>query len=378
MGRVFSKTLFEDATSFIDARFVQASFAGAEFKQLSWFIGAVFEHNASFFTTRFHQPVAFQHSKFENGASFTGSQFTDAEFFDCKFGHRSDFSHIQCGVISFERTKFASDVEFYGSSFKKAAEFRDALFSRDANFAKVRFEQDVVLDSALFKRLAKFDDVEFGGMSNFSQATFDGSTSFNKATFSRDIAFVGIRVQSLFALSQVTFHLPPDFRQAHFSEAPSFDESQFCVSVSREPRTEFPARWRALKRLAIQAHDHEGELEFFAQEIKSLRDVEDFQFPIWNNFSRGKPLWPGGVRYWMGLLYEQTSDFGRSVLRPFMRLVLLMLACAGVYFCYHLTSEGSLPSLGSPCVPVFAAIYLAVHNGLVITGLGRSNKLEQS
>ncbi|WP_177191632.1 pentapeptide repeat-containing protein [Nitrosospira sp. Nsp14] len=374
----FSQTLFEDATSFLRARFVQAIFAGAEFKQLSWFIGAVFEYNASFFNTRFHQAVAFQHSKFESGASFTGSQIADAEFFDCKFGDRSDFTHIQCGLISFERTKFASDVAFHGSSFKKDAKFRDALFSGDASFAKARFEQDVVFNSALFKRLVEFDDVKFGGMSNFSQATFDGSTSFNKATFCRDVAFVGIRAQSLFALSQVTFHLPPDFRQAHFSEAPSFDESQFCVSVSREPTIEFPARWRALKRLAIQAHDHERELEFFAQEIKSLRNVEDFQFPIWNNYSRGKPLWPGGVRYWMGLLYEQTSDFGRSVLGPLVGLVLLMIACTCFYFSYQFNIEGIQQDRGGSCTQIFAAMFLAVHNGLVVTGLGRSNKLEQS
>ena len=61
------------------------------------------------------------------------------------------------------------------------------------------------------------------------------------------------------------------------------------------------ARWRALKRLAVQGHDHMHELEFFQNELKTRRWSTDR---------------PWHAVFWFGLFYGWLSDFGRSIVRP--------------------------------------------------------------
>jgi hypothetical protein len=75
------------------------------------------------------------------------------------------------------------------------------------------------------------------------------------------------------------------------------------------------ARFRALKRLAIQGHDADREQEFFAREVQAARFAADWPWP--------KPFWRrqgwGGVsRYWFGWLYELFGGLGRSVVSPFL------------------------------------------------------------
>ena len=137
--------------------------------------------------------------------------------------------------------------------------------------------------------------------------------------------------------------------------------------------------------------------KFFAEEIKSLRGVEDRLFPnIWE-LTKGRPAWPGGGRYWAGLFYQFSSDFGRSMLLPLIGWMLLMIISALIYLDQHLrmvkpasTAEqwivgvGTAPAMASlSCLDsnensVAAAAYLSIHNGLVFSGLGRSSKLDQS
>ncbi len=101
------------------------------------------------------------------------------------------------------------------------------------------------------------------------------------------------------------------------------------------------ARYRALKGLALKGHDHDSELSFFAGEIMCRRGVHDFALPRpwrivcdwktdpekpcklvwrWKNteFEKWPKIWPGGARFWAGLLYETFSDFGRSLVRPLL------------------------------------------------------------
>ncbi len=68
----------------------------------------------------------------------------------------------------------------------------------------------------------------------------------------------------------------PDFIQAHFEEAPRLDNVNVAPPESgtiptEEEALDLCARWWALKRLAIQAHDIDRELEFNAQEIRAER-----------------------------------------------------------------------------------------------------------
>ena len=104
------------------------------------------------------------------------------------------------------------------------------------------------------------------------------------------------------------FGTVPDFTEAHFEEAPKFDNVELKpVRLQNleaiEAETSYPSRWRALRRLAIQAHDYERELQFFKGEIIARRGAEDKLTH---------------ARFWFGWLYQLLSDFGRSMGRPFV------------------------------------------------------------
>ena len=53
-----------------------------------------------------------------------------------------------------------------------------------------------------------------------------------------------------------------------------------CKSLTEEEAHNLFARWRALKRLAIQGHDTDRELEFHAQEIRAERFSERLALPL--------------------------------------------------------------------------------------------------
>ena len=96
----------------------------------------------------------------------------------------------------------------------------------------------------------------------------------------------------------------------------------------REGDADIPAQWRALKRLAIQGHDTERELEYHVRELQSQRFVDDWPLPFrfWSPAS-----WVGVLRFWFGMFYGLFSDFGRSLVRPFFAWV-LCVAIFAVYF----------------------------------------------
>ncbi len=143
------------------------------------------------------------------------------------------------------------------------------------------------------------------------------------------------------------------------------------------------ARYRALKRLAIQGHDHAREQEYFAGELKALRGHPDRLLPNPLNWfrkdedGRRLPAWPGGARYWFGLGYQWFSDFGRSMLRPLVWWVLAVFGFAAAYLDQHharATTDGCLVGDGHP---ISAAIGLSIRKALPFAGVGSSEKLNQ-
>ncbi len=83
-----------------------------------------------------------------------------------------------------------------------------------------------------------------------------------------------------------------------------------------------------MKRLAIEGHDIDRELEFFAGELSSARFASDWPLP-WPVLKAA--AWGGFFRFWAGLLYQAFSNFGRSLLRPFLAWSVCIVIFA-VYF----------------------------------------------
>jgi Pentapeptide repeats (9 copies) len=205
-------------------------------------------------------------------------------------------------------------------------DFRQYIFPGEADFTDTEFVGATAFEEAVFEGMAWFRSIEsnhirfnkaiFKGNCWFRGANFNDDASFTDVTFKADADFSSIYVYRGFYLERCVFSVVPDFTQAHFYEAPRLDviEIKKQSSPSESPRIASFAggRWRALKRLAIQGHDTDRELEFHAREVRSQRFAGDWPLPIptWR-----REAWAGFWRFWSGT-YETYSDFGRSLFRP--------------------------------------------------------------
>jgi hypothetical protein len=210
-----------------------------------------------------------------------------------------------------------------------------------------------------------FNKTWFGpGGADFGLATFEGVANFNEAEFTGEAVFNAVSGRRVFTMAGARFERVPDFIQAHFAEAPRLDnvkvKGRMLVAQEIEPERgkspmfgealdsawqnllrwatsgvsresalrDVPARWRALKRLAIQGHDTDRELAFFSGEVRSARFAGDWPFPL--PISKAS-AWAGSLRFYAGWLYQIFSDFGGSLLRPFLAWALCIVIFA-VYF----------------------------------------------
>ena len=260
-----------------------------------------------------------------------------------------------------------SAADFSGFVFPAFASFGSATFTGDASFASATFTGDASFESATFKKDVFCQEARFSSPASFALCNFWRHATFAASRFEADASFEAIRGERGFNMAGAVFEVVPDFIQAHFEEAPRLDNLQVgrklpqlkeldeeehgklnkpqrwhrqalekspayrrvAEAVAKDSKLrDIPARWRALKRLAIQGHDTERELEFHARELRSQRFAEDWPLPL--AFWRGR-AWAGFFRFVFGCFYEWFSDFGRSLARPLLASWLVLIAAAAFF-----------------------------------------------
>ena len=340
---------FKSASFTGDARFESATFTGAAvfasatFSGNAWFRSATFTGNARFESATFTGNARFESATFTRDAWFKSATFTGAaRFASATFSGNAWFrSATFTGYASFESATFTGDAWFKSATFTRAAGFASATFTGDAGFRGQIFTNDVFFNGAKFgpKGTADFGLATFERVVQFDGAAFEGKADFNAVWGKRTFSMAGARFEGV-----------PDFIQAHFEEAPRLDNVRVKGRkiAAEDNRRDMPARWRALKRLAIQACDQDREHAFFAGEVRSARLAGDWPLPFVPPKWEGLPRWLGWInrvpfvfwrpeawagffRFWAGWAYEIFSDFGRSLLRPLL-FWLLVMSVATVYF----------------------------------------------
>ena len=332
----FGRTQFHDEAGFGVAQFYgRAGFDDAQFHGEAVFEVAQFHSGAQFGGAQFHGKAGFGGAQFRGGAGFDGAQFHGEAVFQAAQFHDQTW---------FDGARFRAKAEFRWARFDALAEFGGAQLHGNVDFTGARFRQEAIFQLVVFKMSAKFVNIHFEGPANFN----------------------AIRGERAFDLADAVFDVVPDFIQAHFEEAPRLD------NVRVEPRMldgppdntgfldrcktypgrwrrgawrrcsggrsgnnglrDIPARWRALKRLAVQAHDQDREHDFFARELRSARFVTDWPIPWPPLASRG---WLGCFSFWAGILYGLFSNYGRSVLLPFLWWLGGVAVAAMFYFGAH-------------------------------------------
>ena len=286
---------------------------------------AKFQEYANFKSTEFHDGARFCWVIFSEICDFIESTFTEmAEFHEAKFKNFTDFAGVKfLNVADFNVTKFNEYANFGSAEFKGSASFQRATFSDRADFRQTKFNSKADFVEATFFRAAYFGSAEFEDDAEFQQCSFNSAVYFGESSFKEHATFRGISGKSLFSLNNVKFSNVPDFTEAHFEEAPQFDSVElepvrFQKLQARENDINIPSRWRALRRLANQAHDYERELQFLKCEIIARRGTKD-QLTH--------------ARFWFGWIYQLLSDFGRSMGRPLFWLGISLMLFAAIYAC---------------------------------------------
>ena len=366
---------FNSATFSGDAGFNSATFSGyAEFNS------ATFSGDAEFDSATFSGDAVFTSATFSGDAGFTSATFSGYARFDS-----ATFS----GYAGFNSATFSGYARFDSATFSGYARFDSATFSGTAGFGRATFSGTAGFNSATFSGYAGFDNATFSGYAGFGQATFEGFTTYADARFEKAANFTAIKSTRAFTLANAVFAQVPDFIQANFAEAPRLDNSHFRWGLVEPGRFwnfpsravvglvkrffygdgDRPARYRALKRLAIQGHDGDREQQFFAGEVRSALFTSDWPLPLepvvagraraaWQKWAQDHwlrglaafPLlwlpvipwrasaWNGFFRFWFGMAYQMFSDFGRSILRP----LVVWLAAALITAVYCL---GQMPEI---------------------------------
>lgn len=255
------------------------------------------------------------------------------------------------GHTYFHEAHFLGIADFSSATFKGSSGFSNSTFELEASFSNVWFEQNSWFREVIFIEEASFSSSVFAKLTNFSKASFRSTASFNS-----------VQIKQGFDLTGATFSKVPDFRQAHCAEALLLDDIRIPSSISmsgrheKSPNYEVPANYRALKRLAIQGHDHEHEVEFFAEELKARRLMVDK---------------PNTASWWLSFLYEELSDYGRSIAKPLLYWVGLVVLSALLYIAsaIPLDAERAQECIAGAGSQVNTAYQLAFAKGLLISGL---------
>jgi hypothetical protein len=280
------------------------------------------------------------------------------------------------GSSSFQEVKYFESVFFKSTIFKDRAWFAKAQFMDTVSFERAKFHENSCFDSAKFLYRAIFDRAEFLKAADFSYTTYSGPyNSFDNVCFSGQTYFYAINVERAFEIEGTRFNAVPDFIQAHFAEAPRLDNLTIAAPgkslglwlawknlkagrgrvVIRLIRRGAPllhpanatARYRALRRLAMQGLDHDNERIFLKGEILSRR------FTLDNRQS---------FAFWFGVGYEWFSDFGGSIARPICWGMGSIIIFSTLYygFAFPGTCGGNF---GETC---FKALYLSLKNSTLL------------
>jgi uncharacterized protein YjbI with pentapeptide repeats len=343
--------------NFSSAKFGEGDvdFSGAEFDKGNVdFVGAEFgkgKGNVDFRGARFGEGnVNFHGAQFGKGnVDFSGSQFDkgNVDFRGARFGE---------GNVNFHGAQFGKgNVDFRGSQFDKGnVDFRGSQFGEgNVNFSIARFDEGNVhfIGAEFGKGNVDFVGAEFGkGNVNFSGSQFDkgnvnfssakfgegdvdfsgaefgiGNINFSFANFKRStaITFTNPTIEGSLNLSFITTSVVPDFLHADIRHHVFIDHANInykrrfpldpFLKIAVDPQDAL--RFRQLQNWSRETASHQQTLDFYAKGVRAS-------------------YWHGTK--WLRLLlcyfYDWFSDFGRSIIRPFVWLGAVTWGFSKLYY----------------------------------------------
>ncbi|TAK63435.1 pentapeptide repeat-containing protein [Methylobacter sp.] len=283
---------------FGNAQFGQANFAGAEFGESAYFIGAKFGSSPRFCDARFGDLATFRGAQFSQNAIFTNVQFGDYVCFDgAQFGDATRFDQqAKFGNnASFEGTQFGNDTNF------DSAEFRGSATFTGRNWASLTNQYSECSD--------KFEVIKAWAEERGLSPETINSISFAGAKFNDRVDFSGRKFEGHTSFLRTTFDKAPLFHNCKLHQGTTFDGAIFPDPSADPTENDIAARaYRTLKLAFSQHQATHDEQRFFRLEMAEEARRE-----------------PQYARHLLFRLYSFFSDYGFSVSRPFVWLVVIPL-----------------------------------------------------
>lgn len=202
---------------------------------------------------------------------------------------------------------------FNGATFKKRVDFKNLIFTQDAEFSNARFEDNVYFNNTEFKKEADFHESEYERIVCFYGVTFLQTPNFSQSIFKGSLNLVN---------SNLKFN---------------FDEMRDAVKKEGERRSggeqkksnvanDFRDSFRGFKSVLIKdnnlldAQEHhrielyckELELEFLDEAARVDKD------------SGKKDAWKTKIDRYQLMFYRLTSEHHTDLLKIFNNIILLM------------------------------------------------------
>lgn len=265
----FDENIFIEGYNFLTGvNFNGATFNGyfslinSRFERVVYFQGATFKQHATIQNLEIIRAINFEYSVFNFYCSFAYNKFeSNAIFKFVQFKGEARFHGVLFNFVSFDGAEFAKDVDFSGNS--PLNENKLQTFGRSS-----------------------FSGVQFKGHADFSNREFKGATSFD-------------------VLGEVPtiFTKPPLFHNCILHQDTTFSDVIFTQSESID---KYAARaFNTLRHAMSKQQSTREEQRFLKLELDSER-----------------VLAKGGMRY-LYWIYKQVADYGFSVGRPIIILVIV-------------------------------------------------------
>lgn len=248
------------------------------------FQGAVFHSDVVFESSRFHDHSCFHQTTFSKTADFENVDFHQtADFSDSNF---KDFAR-------FNRSKFFAGFDFSRSNCDKRLDLRDIIFARGSNikcnFREANFYGDLVLTQNFDRNSKDYSEV----------SDFDISGAYFYSNFDLSLAFCSC----------------PELSEARLFGEKFIRETWPQISYSKITKDDVE-KFRFFKNYFEKNGDHFKEREYFAYEMKAVEKRK--------KEAREKDLWLFEV-------YKIFSDYGISILKPFLWILFLGVLFSGFF-----------------------------------------------
>ena len=334
---------------------------------------ALFIGDADFTRTRFTDTSVFTGARFANRADFSEAEFSGhAEFEQASFGRTADFFGVSfLNRALFDGAQCLSDIGFYKAAFVRRLSVSDATFYGKVNLEGITDGDPIALSPQSISLLANGADEapgltgtldSAGGPSgrsfqslpkllarrstfyenaNFSNRDLLSPSSFRGAAFFERAQFYGSDVHA-----SVNFH-GTEFRRAlryNPRSLPKYPESLLRLRYLGEASGDYAAfkkafradrllrrtddftadayfdgleaSFRTLKQMMEDRRDRVREGEFFNYELRARRRRNDV------------PWWERTASF----IYWGISDYGNSIFRPLLMMLLLYTGLSLAYF----------------------------------------------